>query len=129
MKKSNSRINSPLAALFKICLVAALVFGTFGSANAVTNGRPDGNLHPYVGVVTNFNSVCSGTLLSPTVFLTAAHCFADGERAGILFDPNGFYTENFSYYAGTFHSDPQFCMGCAPGLVGFDTHDVGVVVL
>ena len=25
--------------------------------------------------------------------------------------------------------DPQFCIGCAPGLPGFDTHDVAVIIL
>lgn len=129
MKKHNSSINSLVAALFKVCLVAALVLGTFGSADAVTNGRPDDNRHPYVGLVSNGYFVCSGTLLSPTVFLTAAHCFPSGERVGITFDTNGFYAENLVFYEGTFHADPQFCIGCAPGLVGFDTHDVAVVEL
>jgi hypothetical protein len=129
MKKRNSNNNLLVTPLLKLCLVTALVLGTFGSADAVTNGRPDGNLHPYVGLVTDFEFACSGILLSPTVFLTAAHCFADGERTYITLDTNGFYAETFSFYAGTFYADPQFCMGCAPGQIGFDTHDVAVVVL
>ena len=129
MKKRTSSINLLVTTLFKICLVVASVLGMSNSADAVTNGRPDGNLHPYVGLVTNFQFACSGTLLSPTVFLTAAHCFADGDRAYITFDTNGFYAENLSFYAGTFHADPQFCIGCAGGLIGFDTHDVAVVEL
>ena len=49
---------------------------------AVTNGRPDGNGHPYVGLAIQFIPdspgtvfVCSGAALSDTRFLTAAHCF------------------------------------------------------
>ena len=49
---------------------------------AVTNGEPDGNRHPYVGVaiqpipeMPGFVAVCSGSALSSTKFLTASHCF------------------------------------------------------
>ena len=46
----------------------------------VTNGVPDGNRHPYVGIALQPAAgggffVCSGAALSPTTFLTAAHCF------------------------------------------------------
>jgi V8-like Glu-specific endopeptidase len=47
---------------------------------AVTNGTLDGNGHPYVGLMVAQDSNgtplwrCSGTLLSPTLFLTAGHC-------------------------------------------------------
>jgi hypothetical protein len=30
---------------------------------------------------------------------------------------------------GTFHPDPDWCIGCGPGLPGFDTHDVAVIAL
>ena len=56
------------------------------SALAVVNGSPDNGAHPYVGVVVSLESgaLCSGSLVSPTVFVTAAHCFADG--ATVLVD-------------------------------------------
>jgi hypothetical protein len=50
-----------------------------GVALAITYGQPDANKHPNVGaLVGTFDGetypYCSGTLISPTVFLTAAHC-------------------------------------------------------
>jgi hypothetical protein len=63
-------------------LAAAAAAAAFGvmPANAVIGGAPDGNAHPYVGVSVYFdaNGVplwgCSGTLVSPTLYVTAGHC-------------------------------------------------------
>jgi hypothetical protein len=45
---------------------------------AVTFGEPDGTAHPYVGTLlfeqTDGFFSCSGTMLSPTIMLTAGHC-------------------------------------------------------
>ena len=45
---------------------------------AVTFGQPDGNAHPFVGNILFERAEgyfsCTGTLLSPTVMLTAGHC-------------------------------------------------------
>lgn len=54
-------------------------------AHAITFGEPDGNAHPHVGTLlfvqngVGFFS-CTGTLISPTVMLTAGHCV---EGAGV----------------------------------------------
>ena len=54
------------------------------SAGAITNGEPD-TAHPMVGVLAadlqgdpaGLQFGCSGTLIAPTVFLTAGHCLVD----------------------------------------------------
>ncbi len=57
--------------------VALLLFTV--SVGAITWGKPDDGAHPFVGTLLfQQNGVgwysCSGTLLSPTVMLTAGHC-------------------------------------------------------
>jgi len=110
-------------------MLSALVLGSATGAQAVLHGQPDGNDHPYVGLVTDQEFVCSGALISPTVFITAAHCFEEpGQEVEVTVDPDGF-AEDSVFVSGTWYPDPQFCIACAGGLVGFDTHDVAVVIL
>jgi len=60
-------------------LTAALSLGA-APASAITDGVPDGEGHPFVGLMVAKDADgnplfrCSGTLLSPTLFLTAGHC-------------------------------------------------------
>jgi hypothetical protein len=122
------RVTSALAALLIVFLASA------APAGAITNGTPDGYGHPYVGMVYNEYGVCSGTLISPTVFLTAGHCTADFEYYGlpvyVTFQPEADFTfDPAQHLTGTPYTHPNFCLGCAPGLPGFATYDVGVVVL
>ena len=54
-----------------------------GSAHAITFGQPDGNAHPHVGTLLFVQNgegyfSCTGTLISPTVMLTAGHCVEGG---------------------------------------------------
>jgi hypothetical protein len=50
------------------------------SALAVQGGAQDGNAHPYVGLSVFYDAAghplwqCSGSLVSPTVYVTAGHC-------------------------------------------------------
>ena len=114
-----------------LATITLAVFAAGGVAQAIINGQPDGNRHPYVGLVTDEEYVCSGAAISPKVFITAAHCFdKPGQEVSVTFDPDGFYGEKESvFHTGTWYPDPEFCIGCAGGLVGFDTHDVAVVIL
>jgi hypothetical protein len=110
-------------------LIIALAFTQTSPASAILHGQPDGNAHPYVGMVFDDDFVCSGAAISPTVFITAAHCFeVPGSRVQVTFDPDGFADDSV-FLDGTWYPDPQFCVGCSHGLVGFDTHDVAVVIL
>jgi len=60
-------------------LTLTLVFSIVGVASAITDGELDDGRHPYVGILAIFSEEgyewrCSGTLISPTIFLTAGHC-------------------------------------------------------
>jgi hypothetical protein len=108
-------------------MMATAVLLCAGAASAITNGQPDGNRHPNVGGLFNDTQYsdgtwlyCSGTLISPTVFLTAAHCGDDGTRVRVTFDPA--YEGGDKTYAGTFHADPSY-----PG-TSADSHGIAVVV-
>jgi hypothetical protein len=70
---------------------------------AITNGVPDGGEHPYVGqliffvpdeIDPRFNDpgawfTCSGTLLTPTLVLTAGHCAHGIGLDGVATTPSG----------------------------------------
>src|SRR5215467_2602441 len=111
--------------LLATALLAAAVCVVAGPAGAVTGGQPDGNAHPYVGYEDNGVFSCSGTLLSPTVMLTAAHCFSTSTSAfgtdtvthapivRVSFDPNLINTPAAQrmWHIGTYYFDPDFLNG------------------
>src|SRR5438445_9783207 len=98
----------------------AAVLTLVGAAGAITYGAPDGTngiTHPYVGALIATNSkgqkqlFCSGSLIAPTVFLTAAHCTAELEAHGVTqvwvtFDQQ--FSSTSRLIAGTMHTDPLF---------------------
>jgi secreted trypsin-like serine protease len=112
--------------LFSLTALGAVVAAP--SASAITHGTLDGNQHPAVGGLVSATQYsdgtwiyCSGTLISPTVFLTAAHCGTDGKPVTVTFDTD--YQAGDQVYSGTFHADPLY-----PGNQS-DAHDIAVVVL
>jgi hypothetical protein len=122
-----------------LVLTAVLVVGTMGISYAITNGQPDGNNHPYVGLIVfdvggTPSHRCSGALLSPTVVLTAGHCTDGTNAARVWFDEvvqgNPEYPfSGTTSYDGRPYTNPDFCIGCGNGLPGFAIRDVGIVVL
>lgn len=109
-----------------VMLAAGVLLLVIVTAEAITNGAPDGSGHPNVGGLVAARAYsdgtwiyCSGTLISPTVFLTAAHC-AEGSRVTVTFDSA--YQPGDKTYVGTWHADPLY------GHDESDPHDVAVVV-
>jgi hypothetical protein len=119
---------------------AALTAVAAAPAAAITNGQPDNGRHPYVGLIVFDDAPghpvwrCSGSLLSPTVVLTAGHCTDGAVAARVWFAED--LTQNKEYpfsgttsYDGEPHTNPNFCLNCRPGLPGFAYRDVGIVTL
>ena len=119
---------------------------------AITGNWVEDFQHPFVGLVVfydetgEFSHRCSGSLLSPTVFLTAGHCTDGATTARVYFqqdaganydpatqlDPVSGYPETCA--AGTLGvtcatSDELYNYGFN-NFAGFpDTHDAGLVIL
>ena len=117
-----------------LILVAALAVLMLAAvpAAAVTDGVPDDGAHPYVGLVVFYDAEgnplwrCSGTLLSPTVLLTAGHCTDGAASARVWFDEAVTLASGYPYtggITGTPYTHPDFVWSLP------NTSDVGVVVL
>ena len=107
--------------------------------SAITRGgAPDDGEHPYVGLMVAKDADgnplwrCSGTLISPTVYVTAGHCTeAPAASATIWFEEdvesgipeNGYPNGGDTSYDGTTYFHPLYDPGA------FFLYDLGVVVL
>jgi len=110
-----------------VSLLATLALAA--PAGAITYGIPDGNGHPQVGALLapvaysdGTWAACSGTLIAPTVFLTAAHCDLEVDRVAVTFDAS-YDPATGTEYWGTWHADPDYTQAQN------DPHDIAVVVL
>jgi len=139
---------------FVLVLILVLAFGLASVAYAITNGQPDGDDHPYVGLLVfdvelEDGSIvpawrCSGALIAPDVVLTAGHCtdgavaarvWFDEEVSAVWDDPPGEYPYGgTTSVEGTPYTNPKYRSdenpyGGGNGLPAFSYRDVGVVVL
>lgn len=111
------------------CAAIVAMFVFTAAASAIVYGEPDGGGHPNVGALLAPQAYsdgtwagCTGTLISPTVFLTAEHCDFGVDRIAVTF-ASTYVPGKSKVYWGTWHGDPLYSN--AQG----DPHDVAVVVL
>ena len=116
-----------------LLVIAVLAVTLIGGADAITYGQPDGNLHSNVGAMIRLRPsddqlriVCSGSLIAPTVFLTASHCTSFVESTGqtdiwVTFDSS--FTSSSKLIHGTMHTNPLFNHAQS------DPEDIAVITL
>lgn len=101
-------------------------------ALAIIGGEFDGDKHPYVGAIdlrpTGRRIPCTGTLIAPTVFLTAGHCTRFLDEAGltearVTFDP--LFGDTATFHVGSVYTNPAFRP--APSAQN-DSGDLGIII-
>src|SRR3712207_1186128 len=115
-------------ALLLASMALALLLAS-GVAQAIINGQPDTgpNAHPYVGALVSVPPsgqfkgqripVCSGTLISARVFLTAGHCTDSLTKEDlpthVSLDPT-YKPGSSKLIRATPYTHPQFCLPTSP---------------
>jgi V8-like Glu-specific endopeptidase len=114
-----SHIANNLGGYLAVFVAAWALAWRTAPASAISFGAPDGSAHPNVGAIiagdtepdaTLMSGFCTGTLISPTVFLTAAHCTdhfeANGHNAWVTFDAQ--ITQGGTFIPVTMHTNPEW---------------------
>ena len=133
----------------RITALLALVFGVLAlgasPAGAITGNFSDDTIHPYVALIAfydqndEFTHRCSGSLLTPTVFLTAGHCTEPTtgatharvwfqQDAGVGFDPVTGTPAPSGYPVSSDVTSSHLYDFAFTGVLP-NTHDVGLVIL
>jgi secreted trypsin-like serine protease len=113
---------APFVAIFALLTLIAA-----SPAHAITNGSPDGTGHPEVGALIGDHaypdgtwSYCTGTLISPTVLLTAAHCGQPKQKTAMV-SFAGQYRLGDTVHIGRYVPDPRYTAKS-------ELHDIAVVI-
>ena len=120
-----------------VLIAFVLLLGTVIPAAAVTFGELDGENHPYVGLMVfdvdgTPSHRCTGTLLSPTVMLTAGHCTFGTSSGRVWFDADvgaGRPGNGYPFAGGTgiefaeIYTHPDYNDGA------FYLFDIGIAIL
>jgi secreted trypsin-like serine protease len=141
--------------LMVLAIVVAAMAGAASPAQAITGTFVDDTEHPYVGLVVFYDENgefiwrCTGSLLTPTVLLTAGHCadtVGGAVTARVYFQQNAGANYDPATEVDPVSGYPEYC---APGTLGVtcatsdqlynfdfpgdllvpDTHDIGLVIL
>jgi secreted trypsin-like serine protease len=113
-----------LSRIGRFALPLLLLAGT--QAQAITHGSIDGSKHPAVGALVDYGrsgaayAFCTGTLISPTVMLTAAHCNPGVATVKVTFESK--VTNAAVMHVGRYTAHPGYNQAQS------DTMDIAVIV-